>query len=59
MPFPAHRSGGLSGWHSTRLPGAHSIEDFGRDELNARYFSHRADGLRLRGGLGRVISAEI
>lgn len=39
--------------------GFHSIEDFGRDELNARYFRNRADGLRLRGGLGRVISVEI
>jgi methyltransferase (TIGR00027 family) len=37
----------------------HSIEDFGRDELNARYFGDRSDGLRLRGGLGRMISALI
>ena len=39
--------------------GFHSIEDFGRDELNARYFADRADGLRLRGGLGRIISAQV
>jgi O-methyltransferase involved in polyketide biosynthesis len=39
--------------------GFHSIEDFGRDELNARYFAGRADGLRLRGGLGRIVSAQV
>jgi methyltransferase (TIGR00027 family) len=39
--------------------GFHSIEDFGPDELNARYFRDRDDGLRLRGGLGRIVSAEV
>jgi methyltransferase (TIGR00027 family) len=39
--------------------GFHSIEDFGRDELNARYFADRADGLRVKGGLGRVVSAQV
>jgi methyltransferase (TIGR00027 family) len=33
------------------------LEDLGIEELNARYFSGRADKLRVRGGLGRVISA--
>jgi methyltransferase (TIGR00027 family) len=32
-------------------------EDVGRDELNARYLANRADGLRLRGGIGRVLRA--
>ena len=36
-----------------------NITDCGRDELNARYFAGRTDGLRVRGGLGRVVSAEV
>jgi methyltransferase (TIGR00027 family) len=36
-----------------------NIADYGRDELNARYFDGRADGLRVRGGLGRVVNAEV
>jgi O-methyltransferase involved in polyketide biosynthesis len=39
--------------------GFRRIEDLGRDELNARYFHHRADGLRLRGELGRLASASV
>jgi methyltransferase (TIGR00027 family) len=39
--------------------GFHTIVDLGRDELNARYFAGRDDGLRLRGGLGRLVSARI
>jgi methyltransferase (TIGR00027 family) len=39
--------------------GFHSIEDFGRDELNARYFADRKEALRLRGGLGRIVSARV
>ncbi len=39
--------------------GFRSIEDFGRDDLNARYFVDRADGLRLRGGLGRIVSVQV
>jgi O-methyltransferase involved in polyketide biosynthesis len=35
------------------------VDDLGCDELNARYFTARADGLRIRGGLGRILSAEI
>lgn len=33
------------------------LEDVGRDELNARYLAGRADGLRLRGGIGRMMRA--
>jgi methyltransferase (TIGR00027 family) len=33
------------------------MEDVGRDELSARYLSGRADGLRLRGGIGRIMRA--
>jgi hypothetical protein len=32
--------------------GFSNIADFGRDELNARYFDGRTDGLRVRGGAG-------
>jgi methyltransferase (TIGR00027 family) len=32
------------------------IEDLGADEINARYFTHRTDGLRVGGG-GRLMSA--
>ena len=39
--------------------GFRSIEDLGPDELNARYFTDRADGLRVRGNLGRLIRAEV
>jgi methyltransferase (TIGR00027 family) len=39
--------------------GFHSIADLGSDEMNARYFVDRADGLRLVGFLGRVLSAEV
>lgn len=34
-----------------------NIEDVGRDELNARYLKDRADGLRVRGGIGRILRA--
>ncbi len=33
------------------------IEDLGADELNARYFSDRADNLKIRGRLGGIVSA--
>ncbi len=39
--------------------GFRSIEELGADEINARYFSNRADGLHVRGGLGRLISARL
>jgi len=34
-----------------------SLEDLGVDEINGRYFTNRADGLRVGGGLGRLMSA--
>ena len=33
------------------------IEDLGADEINARYFAHRGDQLRLMGVAGRILSA--
>lgn len=33
------------------------IEDLGSSEMNARYFKNRADGLRLMGSGGRILSA--
>jgi O-methyltransferase involved in polyketide biosynthesis len=33
------------------------LEDLGIEEINARYFQGRADKLRVRGALGRMISA--
>jgi methyltransferase (TIGR00027 family) len=35
-----------------------SILDLGRDEINARYFSGRTDGLRVAGDLARLLSTE-
>jgi methyltransferase (TIGR00027 family) len=35
-----------------------AIEDLGGDELNARYFSSRVDGLRVGGRLAHVMAAE-
>ena len=40
-----------------RRLGFQTIDDVGRDEINARYFSGRADGLRLSGRLGRIVTA--
>jgi len=39
--------------------GYRSIDDLGADEINARYFKHRADKLRVIGRLGRLMSAEL
>jgi methyltransferase (TIGR00027 family) len=39
--------------------GFQKIEDVGRDEINARYFSGRADRLRVSGRLGRIVTAEM
>jgi methyltransferase (TIGR00027 family) len=33
------------------------LEDLGIEEINARYFQGRADKLRVRGALGRIVSA--
>ncbi len=40
-----------------RQSGFGELEDAGADELNARYLANRADGLRLRGGIGRMMRA--
>src|SRR5580658_283521 len=36
-----------------------SIEDLGTDQINARYFKDRTDKLRVRGQLGRLMSASV
>jgi methyltransferase (TIGR00027 family) len=35
------------------------LDDLGVDEINERYFANRTDGLRVGGGLGRLISATL
>ena len=35
-----------------------SVDDLGSDEINGRYFKGRADGLRVMGNVGRLLSAE-
>jgi methyltransferase (TIGR00027 family) len=42
-----------------RAMGFRHLEDLAPSELNLRYFSNRADGLHLRGGLGHLMSAWI
>ena len=42
-----------------RRLGFAELEDVGRDELNARYLGRRADGLTLRGGIGRLMRARL
>ena len=39
--------------------GFRSLEDLGSAELNARYFAGRKDNLRVRGRLGRLMSATV
>ncbi len=39
--------------------GFRSVEDLGTDEINARYFKGRADGLRVMGNVGRLMSAQL
>jgi methyltransferase (TIGR00027 family) len=36
-----------------------SFENLGSEEINARYFSGRSDGLRVGGGAGRLMKAEV
>jgi len=36
-----------------------SVEDMGSDEINARYFANRADGLRVMGNVGRLAGATL
>jgi methyltransferase (TIGR00027 family) len=42
---------------AAELTGFHTIEDIGRDQINARYFAGRADQLQIRGHAGRLLSA--
>jgi methyltransferase (TIGR00027 family) len=37
--------------------GFRQVEDLGIEEINARYFRDRSDDFRVRGGIGRLISA--
>ena len=39
--------------------GFHSLEDLGRDQMNARYCAGRADGLRVKGNLARLVRAAV
>jgi methyltransferase (TIGR00027 family) len=39
--------------------GLRTITDLGPDEINARYFKDRADGLRLSHGMAHLLSAQI
>jgi methyltransferase (TIGR00027 family) len=42
-----------------RPMGFASFEDLGTEEINARYFSGRSDGLRASGGIGRLMKARV
>ncbi len=44
---------------AAELEGFAWVEDLGREAINARYFSRREDGLRVRGTAGRIASAWI
>jgi len=39
--------------------GFRSLEDLGSDEINARYFAGRSDGLRVVGNVGRLMGASL
>lgn len=39
--------------------GFHSLEDLGRDQMNARYYAGRADALRVKGNLARLMRASV
>jgi methyltransferase (TIGR00027 family) len=38
--------------------GFRQIDNLSPEQINARYFAERADGLRVKGGLGRLVSAQ-
>jgi hypothetical protein len=40
-----------------RSMGFRAIEDLGSDQINARFFVGRSDGLKVGGGLARLMSA--
>jgi methyltransferase (TIGR00027 family) len=42
---------------AAELGGFHSLEDIGSREINERYFSNRADELKVLGSAGRLLSA--
>ena len=42
-----------------RRMGFGAFEDLGGKEINARYFSGRSDGLRVGGGVGRLMKAGV
>jgi hypothetical protein len=39
--------------------GFHSVEDLGAEEINPRYFTDRADKLRVTGSIGHLMSAQV
>jgi O-methyltransferase involved in polyketide biosynthesis len=39
--------------------GFSQVERLSCDEINARYFANRSDKLRVRGGLGQLMSAKL
>ncbi len=41
------------------LQGFEAIDDLGVEEINARYFRDRTDGLEVRGSAGRMVSATV
>ena len=42
-----------------RRMGFASFEDLGAEEINGRYFSDRSDGLRIGGGIGRLMKTQV
>jgi methyltransferase (TIGR00027 family) len=42
-----------------RPMGFGSFDDLGTEEINARYFNGRSDGLRVNGGIGRLMKAAV
>jgi methyltransferase (TIGR00027 family) len=42
-----------------RRMGFADLEDLGGEEINARYFKDRSDGLRVAGSLGRLMKARV
>jgi len=57
-PFRTFFDPGELGARLARM-GFRAIQDLGPDEINARYFRGRADGLRVGSHLGRLMSVEV
>ena len=53
-PVSANRTATRAALYSL---GFRRTEFLDREQLNARYFNHRTDGLRVRGGLGHLMAA--